>query len=831
MANFPLMQTQAGQGFQIPPGTEDAKDLFTQKFTELAYRAFQKTQPEMVQNVITFRVLDVDADTGTGIGTFILQHANDIVFVPCVVADNAIKPLDMFYSRTQDRFYPLNNEWLREATKGDVAELGAAAAAPKTMPTDVDIRNIVLPPTTGRYSYASLEKDACDNAAAPFAAAERHARLKKQANAPLLFPRMLKSASDAFKRSFHTTLIRSPKLAALYGDFYGVKALSVALQPSESSEKTAAISVEKPMKKDVFMLTASTPIQEARKALSPGELAHGYRIARTHGFYIKDARKNLDDVLAFAESDIGLEEPTRSGIYGVYMATGKIEKALVLVNPKQLRRTESDNVGEVNGSYARSSVNTAKAAGTRKNFVVLLPDGRYAHVTELLCAPMPDVMQRDTARFIEEITTEKPRAGSAGFFISPRFFDVLAYDRTMIDTVATVNNNVTQIRTWDDMSLRIDKRMPAGSVIQPRGQSNAMLSDSYRWFEAKKRMEPGDILSDSRLITNCIELDLERRGGKKIEVKTSSDGTYIVANDGKKVGFLAAVEKAALCYHVPAVKVAAAITVMKSSDPIRLWAIKTAAGESLDPNGAPTPEEGPQGPPPPNGLALAAGEKMQQIQGQIAALQQQMQMLSEVQQRAEMIDQGGGAMAAPAAAAGMAAGPGMLQGQQPLVPTPGGMPPQGGGMPPQGGPGDGVTPVGAPMPPQPPAPPPVMTEEAPSPQALQEQINPDFLNSAQQLQDDGVFDAAAIASLAKQKHLLGSIQTYLPSLERALDNLGRLLLLFGMKETSIKESIGTDAHTETEQNLRDVFRGLGESILAVRQYMEQLATRPNNSVY
>jgi hypothetical protein len=57
------------------------------------------------------------------------------------------------------------------------------------------------------------------------------------------------------------------------------------------------------------------------------------------------------------------------------------------------------------------------------------------------------------------------------------------------------------------------------------------------------------------------------------------------------------------------------------------------------------------------------------------------------------------------------------------------------------------------------------------------------------------------------------------------------LLLFGMKESEIKQSIGTDAHTETEQHLRDVFKGMGEAILSVKQYMEQLASRPNNPVY
>lgn len=824
MPTFPLAQAQNNQNPQFAGGSDDEKELFTQQFAQLADRAFRKTLPEMMQNVITFRVLDVDVDSGTGIGTFILQYANDIVFVPCVVADNAIKPLDMFYSRTADKFFPLSNNWLREATKDDVSELGGPTQAPKSMPTDVDIRNIAIPPTTGRYSYASDEEGSAE---LPFKAAQRAAELRPQ-TAELHFPRLLKEASDSFKRAFQRTLTLSPKLASLYGNFYGVKAMTAALATENASEKTSALRVEIPMKRDVFLMTASTPIQEAQKALEPGELARGYSIARTYGFYVKDKRKSLNDIVSFSESDIGLTEPERSGIYDVYMASGKMERVLVISNPKKLQPQRSDDVGAYRHDYTRR--NTPEAAGVEKNYLVLFQDGRYTEKKRLLASPVIEAMQKDVTRFIEEMTSAAPKPNSYGCFVSAGHYDVLGYRLVTVDSVANIDSNVTLIQ--GDMTIRLDKRMPKGAVIKPQDQSTMMMSASYRWFAAKDRVPEAQVLSDSRHITAVIELDLRKRGGNEVEIKTAGEGRFIVGNDGEKLTALQAVEKAAVLYHLPIAKVAQVIGLIGAGAPIHVWT-KTAAGESLDPNGAPTPEEmAPQGPPPPSGIDLATGEKMQQIQGQIAALQQMLQMLGEVQQRAQLIDQGGGATAAPAAAASMAAGPGMLQGQAPMVPFAGGQPPQGaapqGGQPPQGG---AVTPIGAPQPPQPPPPQPVMPDEAPSPETIRAQINPDFLDSAQQLDDEGIFDAAAIASLAKQKHLNGSIQNYLPALERAMDNLGRLLLLFGMKESEIKQSIGTDAHTETEQHLRDVFKGMGEAILSVKQYMEQLASRPNNPVY
>lgn len=107
-----------------------------------------------------------------------------------------------------------------------------------------------------------------------------------------------------------------------------------------------------------------------------------------------------------------------------------------------------------------------------------------------------------------------------------------------------------------------------------------------------------------------------------------------------------------------------------------------------------------------------------------------------------------------------------------------------------------------------------MTEE-PSPANIEAQINPQFMDSAAALADDGVFDAAAVASLAQQKNLGALTRAYKPSLDKALDNLGRILLLFYIHGSDLKEQMGSDAYSDTEQKLRDTFKGLGDVMLNV----------------
>jgi hypothetical protein len=68
------------------------------------------------------------------------------------------------------------------------------------------------------------------------------------------------------------------------------------------------------------------------------------------------------------------------------------------------------------------------------------------------------------------------------------------------------------------------------------------------------------------------------------------------------------------------------------------------------------------------------------------------------------------------------------------------------------------------------------------------------------------------------------VQVYTPSLEKAMDNLGRMLLLFYMKENEIKQQIGAENYEETEQKIRDVFKGIGDAVVALNQYSDQLMT-------
>ena len=123
--------------------------------------------------------------------------------------------------------------------------------------------------------------------------------------------------------------------------------------------------------------------------------------------------------------------------------------------------------------------------------------------------------------------------------------------------------------------------------------------------------------------------------------------------------------------------------------------------------------------------------------------------------------------------------------------------------------------VGAQQPQQPPMA--MMGEDGLSANNMAAQVNPQFLDQAAQLQSDDVFDAAAVSSLAQSPVVKEMIGQYLPNLEKALDNLGRVLLTLWMQETDLKTEIGETTFSNLEDNLRTTTKNMGDLVLKLSQ--------------
>ena len=100
------------------PSGEDETRMFEDGFSQMAYSVLVAKFPDLMPNVITFKVLDTDVDAGAGVGAFVIQHNNDVVYVPVVMADNQLKPLDMFYRQRRCDVTWISATWSSRPPQG-----------------------------------------------------------------------------------------------------------------------------------------------------------------------------------------------------------------------------------------------------------------------------------------------------------------------------------------------------------------------------------------------------------------------------------------------------------------------------------------------------------------------------------------------------------------------------------------------------------------------------------------------------------------------------------------------------------------------------------------
>lgn len=110
----------------------------------------------------------------------------------------------------------------------------------------------------------------------------------------------------------------------------------------------------------------------------------------------------------------------------------------------------------------------------------------------------------------------------------------------------------------------------------------------------------------------------------------------------------------------------------------------------------------------------------------------------------------------------------------------------------------------------------IASEAAMSPEELAAQAEPP-IDTAAGLGDSEAFEATAIGALAANPDLRTVVSEYMPTLEQALDNLGRILLTLWMEEDSHRAELGEEDYVDLEEKLRNVFGNLGALILKINQ--------------
>lgn len=825
------------------PGADQEQQIFEQSFSEMAQSLLMNKLPEVAADVATFKIVDSDIDTGSAVGAFIVQRPNTALYIPVVLVENQLKPLEVMYSQSHDVFLPLSPEWLSELERGALEPLGEATKTPESLYTDVDIRNLIVPPTTGRYSFASVYAPEIEKADKWVAdkAGEVGKTVKKTVK-NLKLPEALRKATNDIKKKFASVLENDRDLLKVAVAIYGSKELLSALQ--ETAEKTAA-EVQKSSTEEFAIATKKTPAQEVKSLFGPAAPEAMKGIA-TKGYAAKDTRRGLNRPVD-EEGSVKLQQVGGRGAFKLFKKDGSSVDAYVM--------PAADHAFKYDKHTGANKVHKDH----RLEHWVLTADGKFYSCGSCLYGE-PLQAGEITGSVAAALKGEsKPKAGR-GIFVRNNAGHVEFTEPFEIESSISGSDGVKRFKAkqhFSSLVIVMDDKVPGGKIQRPKDSGLLVMPTNFKWVPVSDLDEhelPWDppFIKDPSQLTSAAMRQLKAAGGTSVSVKKAGADDYLIGGTNFTGTRVETVVKLAQDYRISCsdaeqvigladergtarvvMASVAALTKLAEGDskdkkkdsgskPAKPPTRKTTVEEPVDggaggpPQGDPTAgdpgmDPGAEGgadmagadpgadagmdpaaaaaaaaPPSPTDQAVAElqEEVTRAHEEQMKLLQHKIDALQMVAQRTQEIVQGVPKEQSTAI--------------QQAVSTAASGQPQAGGVAPAGEPGAPADPAAAGMDPNAP-------------------IDPSMMQEAAGLADPSMFDAAAIGSLAEHGSMKDLVGTYMPTLEKSVDHIGRILLTLWMKGADLRGQMGEQNYSNLEDKLRNLFRGLGDVVLRLNR--------------
>ena len=704
-------QAQGGRNFISQEGIADeTEQAYESAFRDQAYSVFSAKFADLVPSVVTFKAIKSSIEDGDAVGAFILSFHGETVYIPVVMAESNLKPMEIIYSKRMDKFMPLNKDWLQIILGSNRQPMGEGAKAPDLMSSDVDITSMIRPPLDGRNVYAMdlSEIDHLD---------------------------MIKYASDTSKAQYREMLKGNRAILKFASENFDLDEIKDALLPNYVEK----IAVER-VKLETLDLT--DPSAKIKKAFgSKSKLA--VKDMAKDGFAYKDERINLNKAMAL-ENKLILEEPSTSGVYTIYMSDGSYKSVVVIIEPDNMESPHDPVM-----SVGRYDVEHTKP----RNFLVILEDGDFFNTHHLIASPSHnDAFKGAVADQIFGRKKAGPVAKSNIFFVKTQSNIMTATTPRYVDLVQSIENGgkkyikLDQFTSSPDTKGKVygrvkskDKdhdyeiihtRTHTGRMIKPKGSRTVVIPDSY--FVVKL----GDSISDKHHLTTpgqvlqFVQQRLTEHGAEPVKIASLGAGEYAI--NGRFAGELReASVKLAGDYHIS----------MKTA--VEQFKTLKLAGDNTK-------------------FLVYPNEKRASV---FAGTSNGAQMPPDMVQQ----------MAQQQGAAGQGQDPSQGQGQPP-------------GQPP-----------GQPQ-------------------------DPAMMQAGMQTGDPNLYSLGVLNSLSQNPDIRELLAVHSPTLEKAMDSSGRMLLTFWIRGNKSKMALGEETYHSTEEALRTVFKGIGSLLIKINR---QTAAMPD----
>lgn len=304
---------------------------FEQAFFQLAFERLQDKLYNLLDYLVGFDIVNKSSDGTKAIGVFGFKAENgQMIFVPAFFKDGDVKGVDIMYSKNNEQFYPLNEDFAEMFLKDDASGLGTptdeTVQQMKQYTPPTDMMNLVRPPRTAKVSYASVID-------------------------------YVEQSDNLTKEAFQTIIEKDPEYLESLMRFYDVEKIAKALVKKKDADKVLPVP-------SVKVVTQKDDLKELSDSQKSKVLSDGYVVI--------DKRK------AEQKSEFGLHKfeekfvnPGDSGFYPYVTKSGSIRYALIIPRPMSItQRFASDEAMVINLDEGYSYQSPVSCIFTKGQIVV-----------------------------------------------------------------------------------------------------------------------------------------------------------------------------------------------------------------------------------------------------------------------------------------------------------------------------------------------------------------------------------------------------------------------------------------------------------------------------
>jgi hypothetical protein len=280
-----------------------ADDQIEGAFFQLAYQRLQDTLKNLIPYLVGFEIVKKNEDNTKALGVFGFRSTGgQVLFVPAFFINGKVKNLDLLYSKNNEQFYPLNEDFAEMFIKDELLGLGEDSKQHRSDimrdATQGDYRQMSVPPRTGRYAIASVID-------------------------------YVKDSDNQTKKAFTSLIEKDAEFCESVLRFYPMEKVAEAIALEDGDKYRKSDKATKKLK--LIMPTDKAEVKKLNQSDKETLLTQGYVIVDDRAVGEKASFGTVDYLKKFTN-------PTESGFYSYVTKLGGLRYGLLLVRPKQLQQ-------------------------------------------------------------------------------------------------------------------------------------------------------------------------------------------------------------------------------------------------------------------------------------------------------------------------------------------------------------------------------------------------------------------------------------------------------------------------------------------------------------